>query len=212
MSISSYSYFLLSVDSYISRSNLPEKETLFHLINSTDRTRMLSHTITHRMSHCRMDGSHLAATFHWLESQLLWDPRTHQDLKLSLNDFIKVKHNRSREQEEEEEEVSLRKQQTYSLHFLCNASTEETCQRSAASLSHTLLIIAGDVFKAEAEMPKTLKREKIQQVHTVVTQPSNKWFTSLTDKCSMLRLSVQTFISVPHKSLSTCCWAAAGVV
>lgn len=43
--------------------------------------------------------------------------------------------------------------------FLCNESIEETCQRSTAFLTHTLLIVAG-VFKAEPEMPKNSGQEK----------------------------------------------------
>lgn len=48
-----------------------------------------------------MGRSHLVATFHWLESQLLCDPGTNQDLDpelgLSLKHLMKIKHNRGRE-------------------------------------------------------------------------------------------------------------------
>lgn len=128
--------------------------TLLHLINFTDRTWRLSHAITHRMSHSCMDCSHLAATFHWPESQLLCDQNTRsRDASRTWkeSDWLNENHNTSRGGGGGGGGEFWGNSRPPPIDFLWSESKEETCRRSAASLSHTLLIVSGEDFKAGAE-------------------------------------------------------------
>lgn len=98
---------------------------------------------------------------------LLWPQEINAELWSSPNDLIKIKYNRGGGGGGDEGGGDhWGNSRPTPSDFLRNESVEETCQRSAAFLSHTLLIVAGEVFNAEKPKKTTKKNPQSGRKNT----------------------------------------------
>lgn len=115
----------------------------------------------------------------WVTSPLWPETQTQEvdpELGLSLNDLMNIKHTTEAEKKEDAEHWGT--SSPTPGNFLCNQLIQEICQKSTASLSHALLIVVAECFKAKWMPKKLSKTGNIQQVHKVVTQCQEITWTS----------------------------------
>lgn len=83
-------------------------------------------------------------------------------------------------------------------NFLCNKAVDETCQRTSAFLTHTLLIVAGEGFQSRGRDAKKEKKNSGRK-KTTSASSGDTMLKTVTDECQM-----QCFVCT-HFSFSQIC-------